>query len=226
MGKQPREMAQSGETSTLDRKRRDPRGEVLRTALIEAAEILFAEHGMDGVSLREIGKAAGSENTGVVSYYFGGKKQLIKAIYNHRLPMIEKRRTELLADAAGLEGPEELRSLLRASFLPVFEQKDPQGRSSYASFLASLGRSIWSKSRKNVADLYPVSEELMARLQKFVPGESRVLLEERMKLVTIMIVSAINTAEATGTPAEKDEAKERWFLDALTMATAAITAVV
>lgn len=209
----------------MGRRRKDPRGEVLRTALIESAEILFAERGLDGVSLREIGKAAGSDNTGVIGYYFGSKQQLIEAIYAHRLPMIEQRRAELLADAQGLEGAEELHTLLRASFLPVFEQKDTQGRNSYAGFLASLGRSIWSKSRKNVADLYPVTEELMARLQKFVPAESRALLDERMRLVTIMVVSAINTAEAARTDMQQgDEASERAFCDALTMAAAAISA--
>lgn len=196
----------------------------MRSALIEVAEVLFAERGMNGVSLREIGKAAGSDNTGVVNYYFGGKQQLIEAVYAHRLAAIERRRAELLSEVGVTGDAEELRGLLLATFLPVFEQRDGHNRHSYAGFLASLGRSSWSPSGKGVSDLYPVSDELMARLQKFIPNNSRPLLEERMNLVTAMIVSAIEQIRATGTNTHEGNGQDLPFFDALTMAAAAITA--
>ena len=39
-----------------------------RDQIIRAAEQLFAAHGIDGVSLREINRAAGQSNTGAVQY--------------------------------------------------------------------------------------------------------------------------------------------------------------
>ena len=41
-----------------------------RDQIIRAAEELFAARGIDGVSLREINRAAGQSNTGAVQYHF------------------------------------------------------------------------------------------------------------------------------------------------------------
>ena len=81
----------------LDRQRRrsDSRREVTTLAIIEAAESLFAQQGVDAVSLRQIGSAIGARNTAVVLYHFGDKEALIEAILGHRLPSFERRRAEL-----------------------------------------------------------------------------------------------------------------------------------
>ncbi len=62
-------------------------------AVLDVAERLFAERGIDGVSLREIGKAAGSRNTGVAHYYFGDKQHLVDAIIARRSPSLHARRS-------------------------------------------------------------------------------------------------------------------------------------
>jgi AcrR family transcriptional regulator len=51
-----------------------------RAALISVAAELFAERGIRGVSLREIGRAAGSRNPGVVQYYFRGRDGLVREV--------------------------------------------------------------------------------------------------------------------------------------------------
>jgi TetR/AcrR family transcriptional regulator len=50
-----------------------------RQRLIAAAGPLFAEHGIDGVSIRDIAKAS-NLNLSLISYYFGGKEGLYKAV--------------------------------------------------------------------------------------------------------------------------------------------------
>lgn len=52
---------------------RDP--ERSRTAILEAAEEFFSEHGYDGASLNDIGAAAGLSR-GTPSYFFGSKERL------------------------------------------------------------------------------------------------------------------------------------------------------
>lgn len=47
--------------------------------LIEAGEKLFAEKGLSGVSIRELSKEAGA-NSALISYHFGGKEGLYKAV--------------------------------------------------------------------------------------------------------------------------------------------------
>ncbi|MEY2434546.1 MAG: hypothetical protein QOC92_4271 [Acidimicrobiaceae bacterium] len=51
-----------------------------RTLLVDTAITLWAARGMDAVSLREIGLAAGQKNTGVINYYFGDREGLVRAV--------------------------------------------------------------------------------------------------------------------------------------------------
>jgi AcrR family transcriptional regulator len=51
-----------------------------RTLLVDTAITLWAARGIDAVSLREIGLAAGQKNTGVINYYFGDREGLLIAV--------------------------------------------------------------------------------------------------------------------------------------------------
>ncbi|HEY9563472.1 MAG TPA: helix-turn-helix domain-containing protein [Nocardioides sp.] len=79
-------------------KRRHSAGEATRVLLIEAAERLFATRGIDGVTLAQIQLAAGQSNSSVIGYHFGSKDGLVQAILDHRQPVLEAQREQLLAD--------------------------------------------------------------------------------------------------------------------------------
>jgi len=64
---------------TMSIKTTDKRDEIL-----DAAEILFAEHGFEAVSVREISKAA-DINIAMISYYFGSKEKLYEEVVNRKL---------------------------------------------------------------------------------------------------------------------------------------------
>jgi AcrR family transcriptional regulator len=51
--------------------------------IIETAEQLFAVHGYEGTSVRQIADAAGV-NLAMISYYFGSKEKLMQALVNLR----------------------------------------------------------------------------------------------------------------------------------------------
>ena len=51
-----------------------------RASLVLSALALFAQHGIDAVSMRTINNAAGSKNASAVHYYFGNKLGIIEAI--------------------------------------------------------------------------------------------------------------------------------------------------
>ncbi|ONH32916.1 TetR/AcrR family transcriptional regulator [Pseudofrankia asymbiotica] len=101
--------------------------------IILAAEALFAEHGLDGASLRQISAAAGSANNTAVQYHFGTKEQLIKAIFEYRLPYLHERRDLLAAQ----HRPDDLRSWVECYVLPILEQGEQEG-SHYLGFVANL----------------------------------------------------------------------------------------
>jgi AcrR family transcriptional regulator len=60
-----------------------PRGsDEVRRALIEAAASLFAERGLRGVSVREIGAQAGVHYT-LINRHFGSREDLLRAAFDH-----------------------------------------------------------------------------------------------------------------------------------------------
>jgi AcrR family transcriptional regulator len=111
-----------------------PRGSTV-DRLIEVAERLFAEHGLDGVSLRQIAAEAGTLNNSAVRYHFGSKEALVTAIIEYRLPHIIQRR-ELLAARSD---PDDLRSVLEAHLLPVIDMAETTDNH-YLIFIEQLQR--------------------------------------------------------------------------------------
>src|ERR1700712_1468310 len=82
----------------VSRMRRDEQVSATREALLEAAERLFAEHGVHAVANRQISEAAGQGNNAAVSYHFGTKADLIRAIAREHAEQIERSRERMLAD--------------------------------------------------------------------------------------------------------------------------------
>jgi AcrR family transcriptional regulator len=103
--------------------------------ILLAAERMIADHGVDGVSMRQIGTAVGSGNNSAVLYHFGSKDKLVEAIFEHRLPRLRERRAELIAERA----PSDLRGWLECQILAVLEQSD-LADSNYLSFVALISQ--------------------------------------------------------------------------------------
>jgi AcrR family transcriptional regulator len=103
--------------------------------IVLAAERLFAFHGIDGVSLRQISIEAGSSNNSAVHYYFGSKGGLISAIFRHRLPQLSSERRLLAARC----DPDDLRPRFEARYLPVLNLAEATDNH-YVSFVEQLQR--------------------------------------------------------------------------------------
>jgi AcrR family transcriptional regulator len=106
--------------------------------LLETAERMLAEYGIEGVSLRQIGAATGEGNKSVIQYHFGDKAGLIREIILRRVETFEARRQQLLADATAKGSLADTRTLLEILFLPLAEAVDADGRHGYARFMAQF----------------------------------------------------------------------------------------
>jgi AcrR family transcriptional regulator len=73
-----------------------PAGASTKARLIEAAERLFAERGIDAVSLREINRTSGARNAIAVQYHFADRVGVVRAIMDKHQPGIEARRHAML----------------------------------------------------------------------------------------------------------------------------------
>lgn len=107
----------------------------MRGDLLRAAETLFARHGVDAVSLREITAAAGATNASAVQYHFGGRSGLLRALHAKHDPAVEQRRHDLL-DRWEEAGDRDLRSIAAAYVRPLAERLDAPGGHGYLQLLA------------------------------------------------------------------------------------------
>ena len=87
-----------------------------REQIVDAAEVLFAENGYNGTSLRQITERAGA-NIAAVNYHFGSKENLLIEILDRVVVPINARRLVLL-DHLERQGTPDIRQVLEAFLLP------------------------------------------------------------------------------------------------------------
>lgn len=107
-----------------------------KVRMILVAEALFAEGGINGVSMREIAAKAGQGNHFAVQYHFGSREGLVEAIFDYRMEQMEPVRERMLALAERRGRLDDARTLLDMVYLPQLELPDGQGHHSYAGFLS------------------------------------------------------------------------------------------
>ena len=78
--------------------------------IMEKAEILFAEKGFNGTSVRDIAEKA-RVNLAMVSYYFGSKDKLLEALFNYRGENIKLKLESMIQDKA-LSSLEKMNTLI------------------------------------------------------------------------------------------------------------------
>ena len=89
-----------------------------RTRLLDTAEELLDRHGIDGVSVRTVTKAAGHRNSSAVNYHFGNREQLVQAVFRRRQAMVEASRVPML-EALETQGGLTPRDALRVAVEPL-----------------------------------------------------------------------------------------------------------
>ena len=110
--------------------------------ILDAAEKLFAAHGFDGVSLRQLTIEAGA-NVASVNYHFGDKQSLYTEMIARRIRPLNAARLAALekAEAASSGLPAPLDTVFEILARPLFElSQDTVGGGS--DFIRILGRSL------------------------------------------------------------------------------------
>ena len=160
--------------------------------LLDAAEELFSDRGIDATSLRAVTSTAGV-NLASVNYHFESKDGLVRSVFLRRLEPLNNERLELLdaleITAAG--SPIELEAILDAWVMPALRMgQSPEGK----RFKRLLGR-IYSEPGDSLQTLL---RELFGEiLQRFSAAIGRALpelsTEELMWRVHFMLGAMIHT---------------------------------
>jgi AcrR family transcriptional regulator len=91
-----------------------------RDLLADAAARLFAERGIDNVSIAEIVRSAGQRNTSAIHYHFGSRDEVLRAVLERHVDEISERRRVLLEHAQA-KPARDARSAAEAIVRPVTE---------------------------------------------------------------------------------------------------------
>ncbi|MCY1074811.1 TetR/AcrR family transcriptional regulator [Archangium lansingense] len=195
------------------------RGSETRELILATAERLFAEHGVEAVSNRQVSEAAGQSNNFAVGYHFGTKDDLVLAIVRRHSESIERRRTDILAEIT--DSPD-LRDWVSCVVRPMTEH------------LASLGTPTWYARFIAQVTTHPSLRELVINetistrsMQQTIEGLFRLLprlpeevRQERSYMNRLMIVHMCAEREralhdGTATPRSSWEATATGLVDAL-----------
>ena len=192
--------------------------------LVDTAERLIGDLGLDAVSLRQISRAAGQGNNYAVQYHFGDLAGLIRAIHDRRLPEVERRRAALLAELRGQGRLADTRALTEVLYLPLIELRAADGERRFARFiLAMLSLPDVERFGEGLVDLMPSAMEALEMLRGLHPAMSMELILERQRLIAIMVLTSLfNRRPPFGLPESDAAAVE----NALAMASAALAAPV
>ena len=190
-----------------------------RELLLNTVERLFAEHGVEAISNRQVSEAAGQANNSAVGYHFGSKEDLVVAMLRRHSESIERRRAEMLAQIAGSP---DLRDWVSCLVRPPVEHLDSLGIPSwYARCIAQV--TTHPSFRKLVfSEVYTsttlqAGHEAMFRLVPRMPEDVR---NERNDMARLMIVHMCAEREralheGTASPGSTWKATAAGMVDAL-----------
>lgn len=97
-----------------------------KTRILDAAERLFAGHGVDATSVRHIAAQA-AVNLAAAHYHFGGKEELVAAVFSRRFQPMMQQRLSLLdrVESAAGKRPPAVEPVLDAFLRPMIENYSP-----------------------------------------------------------------------------------------------------
>jgi len=170
-----------------DRTRQDERVAATREALLSAAERLFAERGVHAVANRQISEAAGQGNNAAVSYHFGTKVDLVRAIVRRHAEQIEGIRARLLAD---IGDSVDLRDWVACAVRPTTEHLEALGSPSwYARFIAQVTAdpALYAITAEEVSVTGPSMHALQEGMNRCLPDLPVEVYAERAAMTRHLI---------------------------------------
>ncbi|MCC3765643.1 TetR/AcrR family transcriptional regulator [Glycomyces sp. TRM65418] len=168
---------------------RSSRAEATREALLDAAERLFAEHGVAAVSARQISEAAGQGNNTAVGYHFGSKTDVVRAIVHRHTASIERLRTERVESIGDSPG---LREWVECFIFPVVDHLGALGDPTwFARFTAQVLTDPALRPILEDGDLKsPSLQRIRAGVDECLVHLPRAVRQERDQMVRELMVVA------------------------------------
>jgi AcrR family transcriptional regulator len=173
-----------------------PKSAATRAKLIAVAERLFAEKGIEGVSLAEINRVARQRHSNACQYHFGNKDGLIQAILDKHVPTISAQRNAMFdameVGAMEVAGGDSLNDLVRALVRPVAAKLfDTNGGQAFVRFNAQLvvQHTLASQGMAAPSFTLPETDRLTRKLRAAMASRdlSDAVARQRLMMAAIML---------------------------------------
>jgi len=179
MERKPKRRAKKGAAkSTTKRSRGRPNhkegtAQAMRERILDAAEELFAQHGFDGVTVRQVTRKA-AVDVALAHYYFGTKRGLFDSVFLRRAAILNEARLKAIDDYQIEPGPggATIEGFVGAFLDPVIERWSAGGRGwkNYLAIVAQVNNTPKWGGETMARYFDPVIHRLIDALRGIMPG--------------------------------------------------------
>ncbi|MFF0171530.1 TetR/AcrR family transcriptional regulator [Micromonospora profundi] len=174
-----------------------------RSALLDAAERLFAESGVAEISDRKVAEVAGNTNHSAVRYYFGGREGLLKALMARHVHDVAQQREGMAPPEDSVLG--DIRGLVEPSMRVLDHLPRPSWRARFLDHVLHNPATLplVREAQDTTPQAVHLRASLAARLRHLDPD----IVAGRARLITRIVSTATAEVEAR---AERDGEDPRW----------------
>ncbi|WP_237444382.1 TetR/AcrR family transcriptional regulator [Sinobacterium norvegicum] len=160
--------------------------------LVDAAEKLFAEQGVDNVKMVDVSQAAGQKNRNAAQYHFGSRAGLITAVLNKHGRDISADRRHRLARV--VQQPcHDLQDLVAALVLPISQHvRHAENGRTYLMLNRQLINNddhiklVWGRMN-NFDDVLQLQQMMTAK----IPAHAKPVIHAKMVLIQSMLFNGL-----------------------------------
>lgn len=170
--------------------------EETRNQIKAAAQMLFARHGVDAVTVQQIVAAAGQRNNAALHYHFGSKEELIRQMVVDGASVLDERRRSMLLEIEARGGPSTIREVMLVLIMPVIELGDDERWRGYIRFISSLQASDRKTLQAALNNRWNAGYvACFGHLKRMLPLPAA-LVEQRLSLLSIYANAILSAREA------------------------------
>jgi len=187
------------------------RGEATRQKVLDAAERLFAEHGFDGVSIRQIAQEA-EVTLGVVGFHSGNKVELFTTILERRASALNEARLDALEELRRNHDRRsmQLAEIMRAYIAPYIDLASTGGPQwhAYACLIARIvSDERWYPLARRLYD--PTARIFLDAIREAHPAADNERLAAAFVMSVASMLSVVASTVRIGVLSGKEEAAAR-----------------
>ncbi|MFK0573506.1 TetR/AcrR family transcriptional regulator [Endozoicomonas sp.] len=166
--------------------------QLTRQKLVDAAEKLFAEKGLESTSLFDVLKVSGVKNRSALQYHFKDKAGLINAVLNKHSGIIADYRSQMI-DQLQQEQQWTLHQVVNVMVAPLAEKLCPDagGREFLKIHSQLMVSEQYSQLRLQRPELQSEAKRIQSLLSPFVKDISEQSIHARVALIDCLLIHGL-----------------------------------